>query len=272
MIVYVEYVLLDNFIIDFIIFYSVAKILKLKIQKVRIVLACVLGVGFAFAIPFINITNIILFLIKLLMGVILVYVAFSFTKLKQFFLTYLSFIFLTFLLGGICYGLQGFVQSTKVINGTISYVNDFPVSLIIVAIFIFFILGKNLYSTIKLKKRFISISIFYKGKELKLNALIDSGNQLIDGKTKLPISFLSKQDFIKNFGQIDFCNNSTYENLMCKTITGTKILDTILVDKMIVENKTTILNARIALYDFDNKQEFNAIISTNLINWGVLCF
>ena len=59
---------------------------------------------------------------------------------------------------------------------------------------------------------------------------------------------------------------------MCKTITGTKILDTILVDKMIVENKTTILNARIALYDFDNKQEFNAIISTNLINWGVLCF
>ena len=133
MIVYVEYVLLDNFIIDFIIFYSVAKILKLKIQKVRIVLACVLGVGFAFAIPFINITNIILFLIKLLMGVILVYVAFSFTKLKQFFLTYLSFIFLTFLLGGICYGLQGFVQSTKVINGTISYVNDFPVSLIIVA-------------------------------------------------------------------------------------------------------------------------------------------
>ena len=158
------------------------------------------------------------------------------------------------------------MQSTQIVDGTISYVNDFPVSLIIVAIFIFIIIGKNLYSTIKLKKRYVNICIFYKGKELKLNALIDSGNQLIDGKTKLPISFLSKQDFINNFGQIDFCNNSTYENLLCKTITGTKILDTILVDKMIVENKTTILNARIALYDFDNKQEFNAIISTNLIN------
>ena len=265
MVVYIEYVLLDNFIIDFIIFYSVAHILKLNLIKWRITLACIVGVGFAFAIPYININNAILFIIKLSMGVILVYIAFSLKSLKKFILTYLVFVFLTFLLGGICYGLQGFVQSPKIMNGTISYVNEFPVSLIILAIFVFFIIGKNLYSSIKLKKKFAKIQIYHAGHQLKLNALIDSGNQLIDDKTKIPISFLSKKAFCETFGQINFQQNSTHENLLCKTITGTKVLDTILIDKMVIDNHITILNARIALYDFNKKQDFNAIISMNLI-------
>ncbi len=267
MIVYIEYVILDNFIIDFIILYSTAKLLKLDIKPFRLILSSILGVGFAFLTPYINIHNALLFIIKLLMGVILTYVAFKWTKAKKFFLAYFVFLFLTFLLGGICYGLQGFIQSMQVVDGTVTYSADFPVSLIIVAIFIFFILGKNLYASIKSKKKYTRISVIYQGHTLILNALIDSGNQLIDGKTKLPISFLSKKDFLNKFGNVDFKNESSYQNLLCKTITGTKILDTILVDKIVVlDNHTTLLNARIALYEFDSKQDFKAIISANIIN------
>ena len=267
MVVYIEYVILDNFIIDFIILFCTAKLTKLEIKKWRIFASCILGVAFAFLTPYISIHNVILFIIKLLMGVILVYVALPIKRIRQFLLAYFIFIFLTFLLGGICYGLQGFVQTAQIVDGAFTYTSEFPVSLIILAVFVFVLLGNNLYNAIKSKKKFARIAVLYNGAKLQLNALIDSGNQLIDGQTKLPISFLSRSEFIKKFGAIDFRHDATYENLLCKTITGTKLLDTILIDKLIIlENHSTILNARIALYDFDCRQNFNAIISENMVN------
>ena len=265
MVVYIEYVLLDNFIIDFIILYCVGNVLKLQKNYLRIILASLVGVAFAFTMPYIVLYNIVLFIIKLLMGVIIIFICYKFNNVKSFFLAYTLFIFLTFLLGGICYGLQSFVQTPIVTGNSITYNNSFPISLVVLSVFVFFILFKNLYNSIKLKQKIAIIDIFFQNKKLTINALIDSGNQLLDTQTKLPISFLDRQDFIKTFGQINFKEDLTYENLLCKTISGSKLLDTILVDKLIINKKITFLNARIALYDFDKKNNYKAIISNNLI-------
>lgn len=266
MIVFVEYVLIDNFIIDFIILYSVCKLLKISISRLRLVGASLLGVGFAFATPYLVLNNAILFIIKLLMGVILVYVGLPIKKIKQFILAYLAFLFLTFLLGGICYGLQGFVSSAKINNGAIEYTADFPVSLIIFAVFIFILLGNNLLQAMKSSKQNIKLDINFLGKTIRFYALVDSGNQLIDKKTKLPITFLSRKKFETAYENFNLKGASSYEYIMCKTVAGNKFLDTITIDKMIIDNKITLKNVRIALYDFDKTQSFNAILSANLIN------
>ena len=265
MVVYIEYVLIDNFVIDFIILYSLGKILKLHINYVRLVLASLLGVIFAFLTPYLSVYNILLLLLKFAMAIVLVFVAFKFKKTKNFVIAWLCFLFLTFLLGGVCYGLQGLLQSAKILGGAFAYENSFPVSLIILAVFVFIILGSNLFNYIKTNKTHANISIVFNGQTKNFVALVDSGNQLIDEKTKMAISFLNRKDFLNYFGVVDFKNILTYENILCKTVAGSKLLDTITVDKIIVDKKITILNARIALYNFDSTQDFNAIISSNLL-------
>ena len=265
MVVYVEYVLIDNFVIDFIILYCLGKILKLHINYARLILSSFLGVAFAFLTPYLSINDIFLLLLKFAMAVVLVFLAFRFQKTKAFIIAWFCFLFLTFLLGGVCYGLQGLLNSAKILGSTFAYENSFPISLIILAVFIFIILGSNLFNYIKTNKAHANVSIVFNGQTKHFVALVDSGNQLIDEKTKIAISFLSRKDFFSYFGITDFKKILTYENILCKTVAGSKMLDTITVDKIIIDKKITILNARIALYNFDSNQDFNAIISSNLL-------
>ncbi len=265
MIVYIEYVLLDNLIIDFLILYSVAKILKLRIANLRFFLSLCVAVAFALLTPILNINSGVLFIVKLLMGMIIVGVAFCFSKIKQFMLAYLCFIFATFLMGGICYGLQGFVSGMQIMGTQVNYQSDFPISLIFVGAGIFYIGGKNIYFALQQKRHNTWIYAEFCGQVLELLALIDSGNQLLDERTKLPITFISR---------LKFCSITSrgiekmrgYEKVICSTASGKyNVVDTFLVDKLIISNKKTIVNARVAVIDLSTNQGCDAIVSDSAL-------
>ncbi len=266
MIVYIEYVLLDNFIIDFLILYAVAKILKLRILKLRFLLALVLAVGFAFVTPFLDIAGALLFLVKLLMGAIIVGVAFKLCKVKQFVLAYLCFIFATFLMGGICYGLQGFVSGMQILGKQINYQSDFPISLIFVGMAIFYIGGKNIYFALRQKRHNARICATFCGHTLELLALVDSGNQLLDEHTKRPITFISRLKFSSvATGAVDKMRG--YEQVICSTVGGKyNVVDTFLVDKLVVSNGKTLVDARVAVVDLSTKQGCDAIVSDKVFD------
>ena len=264
MVVYVEYVLIDNFIIDFILFYCLAKILKLKISILRFSLALLLGSGFAFLTPILHLNTVLTFIFKLLCGIVLVATAFKIKKIGKFFACYVLFIFLTFLLGGICFGLQSFLQSPTTLNGAFTYSSHFPIAIIFLAVFLFVVLGKNLFFFLKSHKKYASLEIVFQEMKYSCNALVDSGNQLIDDETKLAITFLSKRVLSKALA-IDLAKNPTYKKFVCNTVVGSKVVDTIVVDRMIIDKKITILNARIAFFEFQQGQDYDAIVSSNLI-------
>lgn len=266
MIVYIEYVLLDNFIIDFLILYAVAKILKLRISKARFLLALVLAVGFAVITPFLNIAGALLFFVKLLMGAIIVGVAFKLIKVKQFILAYLCFVFATFLMGGICYGLQGFFSGMQIIGTRIDYQSDFPISLIFIGIGVFYLGGKNIYFALRQKKHNARICVVFCGHTLELLALVDSGNQLLDESTKRPITFISRLKFSSvTTSAIDKLRG--YEQVICSTVGGKyNVVDTFIVDKLIVSNGKTLINARVAVVDLSTNQGCDAIISDKVFD------
>ncbi len=261
MIVYIEYVLLDNFIIDFLILYAVAKILKLHISKIRFLLALALAVGFAFITPFLNIAGALLFLVKLLMGAIIVGVAFRLCKIKQFILSYLCFVFATFLMGGICYGLQGFISGMQILGTQVNYQADFPISLIFVGISIFYIGGKNLYFALRQKRHNARICAIFCGQTLDLLALVDSGNQLLDESTKRPITFISRLKF-SSVATSAVDKMRGYKQMICSTVGGKyNVIDTFLVDKLVVSNGKALVDARVAVVDLSTQQGCDAIIS-----------
>lgn len=264
MIVYVEYVLLDNLVIDFLILYAVSKLLKLSISKIRFMFALPLAVAFAFITPFLALNTVLLFLVKLTMGIIIVAVAFKTNLLKQFILSYLCFIFMTFLMGGICYGLQGFISGMQILGTSINYSSDYPISLIFIGAFIFFIGGKNLYFALRQRKNNAHITICLGNQSVHLMALVDSGNQLVDDENHLPITFVSRPVFQK-LSTTKICEMNGYKQMICSTVGSSyNVIETLLVNKLIIDTNRTFLNARIAVIDLNTKQGCDAIISEKM--------
>lgn len=263
MVVYVEYVILDNAVIDFIILYAVAKLLKLQILKLRFLLALVLAVAFAFVTPLLNLGGLLIFVVKLLMGVIIVAAAFKVRRAKQFALAYLCFMFMTFLMGGICYGLQGFMSGMQVLGSGVSYEADYPISLVILGAFVFFLGGKNLYFALRQRKHNTRVTLIHNERCLDLMALVDSGNQLLDEETHLPITFVSRLAFSK-LGLGRLCAIESYKQMVCSTVGSSyNVIETLVVDKIIVDGKE-FLNARVAVIDLSTKQGCDAIISDKM--------
>ena len=65
--VYIEYVLLDNLIINSVLLDFTNKTLKLKVNKFRIFLSAMLGTIVAIILPFVKLSNSILVILKVIL-------------------------------------------------------------------------------------------------------------------------------------------------------------------------------------------------------------
>ena len=75
--VYIDYVFFINFLFDFIILLGIKKILKRKTSIKRIILSSLFG-ALSIFILFINMSNLLFTSIKLLFGILMVIIAFSY--------------------------------------------------------------------------------------------------------------------------------------------------------------------------------------------------
>jgi len=128
MTVYIEYVILDNLLIDLLIIYLTSSLLKIHFNKVNILLSALIGTAFAVVMPFISLNSYVLFFLKLSVGMTMVLVLkkFSFGK---FVITFVTFISLTFMMGGMCFGLMYLLSIPFTVNGIMIYGFEFPLSL-----------------------------------------------------------------------------------------------------------------------------------------------
>ena len=91
MVIYVEQVLIDNFIINLFIILSMSAILRVKFKKINMVLSSLLGSVIALILPIFGFNLIINSLIKILLSLIMVIILKKFTKFKEYLLYYLTF-------------------------------------------------------------------------------------------------------------------------------------------------------------------------------------
>ena len=100
MFVYVEYVLIDNFIIDYYLLWSALALTGQKVKGWRIFLGACFGAVTALIMPFITDNNIILIPLKILVGVLMVVIAHKFNSLRAVYLHFLIFFLYTAIVGG----------------------------------------------------------------------------------------------------------------------------------------------------------------------------
>ncbi len=202
MVVYADVVWLLNFCIDGLLLFLTAVILKQKVRQWRLLIGALIGssiVIFAFTPLAYVMTHPAT---KLLYSVIMVYTVFGFKRFRTFCQTAMMFYFVTFMVGGGLIGLHFFIQSDALLQdmmNTKSISFGDPVSWLFVVIGFPAVLyfSKKRVEDIEVKKlkydQIVKVEIIIGDRTIQIDGLIDSGNQLYDPISKLPVMILDVQ-------------------------------------------------------------------------------
>lgn len=193
--IYIDELIILNFIIDFLILKTTSSILKLNTKTSRLIISSVVG-EISLLYLFINFNNIELILFKLLIGVIMNLISFGYINLKDFIKNLLYFYMFSFLLGGTLYYLK--------IESLVKY--KYYLLLIPIIMNILKKLAYNLKNIIKLRHK---VTIYLKnGNILYLNGYMDTGNTLVEPYTNKNVIIINK-DIKEKFFLVPF---KTIEN------------------------------------------------------------
>ena len=105
MTVYIEYVIIENLVIDFFMLKATFLLKGKKQKSFRLFLCALLGAGIALVYPLIEVSPIILTAIKIASGLLIILLANEYKTWKAFYVNALVFFSLTFLTGGAIIGL-----------------------------------------------------------------------------------------------------------------------------------------------------------------------
>ena len=234
--VYLDYVFFLNFSFDFLLLLTVSMILRRNVSIKKIILGALVG-GTSIFLLFLPLNNSELFLFKVVISILMVFVTFHYKNIK-YMLKNISYLYLTsILLGGALYLLN--IQFSYSHEGIIFYHNGFSINFILVIITTPIILYTYIKQTLNLKNNyaeFHKVNIQYQNKRLKLNAFLDTGNRLVDPVTKLPIIIIEEQQIknIENFMFVPYHTISGFSMLRCVKI------DEIEIDGKIIHKKTLL--------------------------------
>ncbi|PDZ75286.1 sigma-E processing peptidase SpoIIGA [Bacillus pseudomycoides] len=199
LVVYADVVWLLNACIDFLLLLLTATVLKKKIKRWRLVLGTFIGstiVIFAFT-PFASMmTHPIM---KLLYSLLIVYTAFGFSTFRDYTQIVFTFYFVTFMVGGGLIGTHFFLQTNDMVDGLVqakamSYGDPVSWMFVILGFPIIYYFSKKRIENVEVTKihydQIVQVNIRLVENEIKLDGLIDSGNQLHDPITKTPVMIM----------------------------------------------------------------------------------
>lgn len=196
MTIYVDIIIIENLIMNFIILYATGLILKIKISFFRLLFASFIGSIYS-ALQYISNMKILSnIMIKTFLSIVIVWVAFHPQNIKKMFKQLMLFYLTTFTFGGVATYLIYVLKPQNIVMKNGMYVGTY----VLKVIFIGAILGTGiLLVSFKISKNKISkkdmickIMIKLNGKEITLNTMVDTGNMLKEPITGNPVAVVEK--------------------------------------------------------------------------------
>ena len=187
MIVYVEYVFIDNFVIDFLLLKTAFMITGKKVSRGRLILCSLLGAIFALVYPLITENFIATTTVKILFGLFLAFCAAKFSSVKEYAGFTAVFTGLTFFLGGAVIGVFSLFD--------LDYSSEYSVALMILPVYVLVNGVMRLIRYFYRKKDVAAFSvraeIVFGDKTVTVRGFFDTGNSLYDGLT--PVIVVSRR-------------------------------------------------------------------------------
>lgn len=203
--VYVDVVLMVNFIMDFFILWATAKLVNRRYRIIRLILGAAFGALYSLAVFFPEQTILTSFVVKVLCSVIMVLLAFA-PLTKQAFIRTMGYLYVvSFAMGGAviaCIYLSDPAPgSMQVLNGAVMLTDTFNYFWLTIALGLAILLGCA--GMAYLRKNWIQhslvseIVVALRGRRIGLKALLDTGNQLVEPLSQLPVVIVEARS-IKN--------------------------------------------------------------------------
>ena len=214
MTIYIDIVIIENLIMNYIILCATGIVSKNKIRHLRLIMASLLGAIYS-VVAYMKIleiySNIVL---KILLSVIIVYIAYNPQTVKKLWKTLVMFYLVSFVFGGVAFSLIYIVKPQDILMKNGLFLGTYPLKTIIlgaiVAFAIIIIAVKIIRKKFTTKDMICDIEIMLNNKKINTKALIDTGNMLKEPITNTPVVVVEKillyecipKEILNNINQI----------------------------------------------------------------------
>ena len=148
MTIYVDIIFLENLLMNYIIIYAVAIITKSEIKMLKILLSSIIGSVYAILTYTSALEIYSNFILKIMLSITMVYIAFNAKTLKIFLKQLVIFYLTSFTFGGVAFALLYFINTEKIFrNGVL--IGAYPIKIAIAGGFIGFIIITTAFKNIK---------------------------------------------------------------------------------------------------------------------------
>ena len=198
MTIYIDVVLFENLIMNYIILLATGIILKIKIKHLRLIIASLIGAIYSIFGYISNIKAYSNMILKIILSIIIIYVAYNPQDVKKMWKELLVFYLTSFAFGGAAFALIYIVKPQDILMKNGLFLGTYPLKTVILAAIVTFILI-IVKSKISKKDMFKDIKINIEGKEVQVKAMVDTGNMLkepISGKPVIVVEHTLLYDIL----------------------------------------------------------------------------
>ena len=191
MTIYLDVVIIENLIMNSIIMYATAIVTKNKIKHIRILIASLIGAIYSVVSYISNLAIFSNLFTKILLSIIMVYIAFNPKGIKTLGKITLLFYLTSFLFGGVAFSMIYIIKPQNIIMKDGLFLGTYPLKTIFIGAIIASIIliagFKVVKNKISKKDMFCNINIKIQGKEKNIKVMIDTGNLLKDPISGMPV-------------------------------------------------------------------------------------
>jgi len=219
MTIYLDLILLENIIMNYIIILATGMICRVNIKYFRLLLSSLLGAVYAIITYIVNMEIYTNQFTKILVSISMIYIAFNSINFKIMLKQLIIFYLTSFCFGGAAYYLlynlsPRLIQS---VNGI--FVGMYPIKIAVLGgILGFFIINlsfKIIKNKLSKKDMIYDVEIFYKERKSSVRVILDTGNFLCEPITKVPVLLVESQklksiiaeDILESLENIMYGNN-----------------------------------------------------------------
>ena len=197
MTIYIDIVLLENLCMNYIILFSTAYIIKLKIRHIRLIMSSLVGAIYAI-LAYANImpiyTNLV---VKIILSICMIYIAYKPKHVKGLLKELIVFYLISFALGGCAFALLYIVRPQDIFMKNGVYIGTYPLKIAllggITGFIITYISFKIVKSRVTKNEIIYKIVVKFEEKQLETMVMLDTGNMLKDPISGESVILLEKQ-------------------------------------------------------------------------------
>ena len=220
---YLDIILVENMIMNYIILFATGIIIRIKLKQIRLLLASLLGSIYAIMSYISSIGIYLNQITKIVLSVAMVYIAFCPSNFKRLVKELLIFYLTSFCFGGAAFYLLYYIKPSQINNTNVILTGSYPIKIAILGGILGFIV---IYLSFKIVKSKINKNTIYYNVEIAINnkncmvrTILDTGNLLVEPITLSPVIIIEKTAIEKLISKdiinclLEVINSNNFENI-----------------------------------------------------------